>query len=94
MNKDAYLEKFKAKLDEWNAELEILEAKAKGASADAKIRYEEDASTFRKRLHAARERAKEMKAANENAWDDLRQGVEDAWKEVKDALERAKSEFK
>jgi uncharacterized protein YukE len=39
--RDAYVEKLKAQLDEWDAELDKLDATAVKAEGDAKIRYEE-----------------------------------------------------
>jgi len=37
--RDAYVQKLKAKLNEWNAEIDVLAAKADQAGADAKIAY-------------------------------------------------------
>lgn len=44
--KDAYVEKMKAKLDEWNAEIDKLQAKAKQAEADAEIQYNDEISAL------------------------------------------------
>ena len=38
--RDAYVEKLKAQLDEWDAELDKLDAKALKSKAVAKIKYE------------------------------------------------------
>ncbi len=38
--KDAYVEKTKAQIDEWNAEIDKLQAVMRKADADAKIKYE------------------------------------------------------
>ena len=38
--RDAYVEKMKAKLDEWNAELDRLSAKMSAAEADANLEYQ------------------------------------------------------
>jgi phage terminase small subunit len=94
MNKEAYLEKFKAQLDEWKADLDSLEAKSRGASADAKIRYDKEASSIRDKMEDARKKASEIQEANEDAWDHLRQGAEDAWDKVKNAMADAKAAFK
>ena len=47
--RDAYVEKMKAKLDEWNAEIDRLEAKARGAEADARLRYNKQIESLRTR---------------------------------------------
>ena len=36
-DKEAYLQKLQAKLDEWEADIQVLKAKASGANADAQI---------------------------------------------------------
>jgi SMC interacting uncharacterized protein involved in chromosome segregation len=47
-DRDAYVQKMKAKLDEWNAELEKLSAKADVAEANAKLKYNEQIKMLRK----------------------------------------------
>ena len=37
--RDAYVQKLKAKMDEWNAEIDKLAAKADQADAETKIKY-------------------------------------------------------
>jgi hypothetical protein len=46
-NRDAYVRKLKAKLDEWNAEIDKLQAKAELAEAEAKIEYEKQLADLR-----------------------------------------------
>jgi predicted nucleic acid-binding Zn-ribbon protein len=94
MKREAYLDKFKAQLDGWNADIDHLEAKVREASADAKIKYERQISSIRERMSEARGKAAEIQNANENAWEDLRQGAEDAWNRLKHAMEDAKANLK
>lgn len=37
--RDAYVQKMKAKLDEWNSEIDRIEAKVDQAEAESKIEY-------------------------------------------------------
>ena len=39
INKEAYIQKLHAKIDEWNADIDTLKAKADQVEADAKIEY-------------------------------------------------------
>jgi len=94
MKREVYLEKFKAQLDEWNADLERLEAKGRKANADAKLKYDKEISSIRERMSEARKKAAEIQNANESAWEDLRQGAEDAWNRLKEAVQQAKAEVK
>ena len=40
MDRDAYVEKTKAKLDEWNSQIDKLQAQAKAAETENKANYE------------------------------------------------------
>ncbi len=94
MNKDAYLEKLKAQLDEWNADLDKLDAKVRGATADAKIKYEKRMASIRERRDEATRKMAEIESAGENAWEQLKEGADDAWSRLKKAVKEAKSQFK
>ena len=93
MNKEAYVEKLKAQLDEWNADLERMEAQARGAKADLKIKYDQQLTGLRQRQSEAKQKLEEVKAANNEAWEQLKQGTEDAWNRLKEAVTSAKSQF-
>lgn len=90
--RDAYIEKMKAKIDEWSADIDKFEAKARGAKADVKIKYEEQLAAMRGEREKARAKLRELQDASEDAWERLRQGAESAWtsmaKAFKDAAER------
>ncbi|QIT54715.1 hypothetical protein HC341_05470 [Aquisalimonas sp. 2447] len=92
--RDEYLEKFKAQLDQWNAELARLEAKAQEAQADARLRYEAEIEELRQRREEARERMKEMERAGEDVWDDFRKRAEKAWNELDEGFRKAWSNFR
>jgi hypothetical protein len=50
----ANVEKLKAKLDEWNAEIDKLEARARAQGADAKASYDKALSDLRDRQAEAK----------------------------------------
>ena len=55
MNKkrDAYVQKLKAQLDEWNADINKLEAKADQAEVRARIEYHKRIADLRARIPSA-----------------------------------------
>ena len=93
-NRDAYVEKYKAKLDEWNAEIAKLEAKAEQAGADAKVQYQQEVDKLNARLKEARKNMEEIQAANEAAFKDLKSGAEKMWKSFEDSIQKAWSRYK
>lgn len=93
-NKDAYEQKLQAKLDEWQADLDKLKAKAKGAEADARIEYQEEIDRLESQRNEARQKLAELREASDDAWEDLKDGVERAWDSVSESFKSARSRFK
>ena len=93
-SRDEYLQKFKTKLDEWNADIDKLEAKARDAQADAQGQYHEQLESLRETRDDALKRYNEMQNATVDAWDAMAQGAEKAWQSWLDAFADARSKFK
>lgn len=91
--KQAYVEKVQARLNEWDAEIEKLKARAEGAEADAKIEYHEQIETLREEQREAQAKLDELRAAGDNAWEDMKAGVQQAWDSLEHAAEKARSRF-
>jgi len=89
-NKSAYVEKLKARIAEWDAEIDRLQAKAAEASADARIRFDHAIDDLKRHRTAAATKAKEVHEASDDAWDDLKDGFEAAMKNLSDAFKTAK----
>jgi hypothetical protein len=92
--KAAYQKKLAAQLREWEANLEILQAKAAQASADVRIGYENEIKRFQARQTAAQRTMTELGEKSGEAWEDLRQGAEHAWAEMGKSMERMTARFK
>ncbi len=92
-DRDAYVEKLKARLDEWNAEMSRLEAKAREARADAKIDYQRALADMAQQRERLREQLDDMRSSGEAAWQELRRGAESAMDEMTRAWEKARRHF-
>lgn len=92
-SRDEYLEKFKANLDDWNAEIDKLEGKAREAQADAKAQYDKQLETMREMRDDAQKKFIEMQSATAEAWDAMAKGTEKAWQAWVGAFEDARSKF-
>ncbi len=88
-----YMEKFKARLDEWNAEIDKLESKAHEAQANAKAQYEKQLVAMREMRDDAQTKFSEMQKATDEAWDVMLRGTEKAWQTWASAFEKARSKF-
>lgn len=91
--KEAYEKKLQAQLDEWNAEIDKLKAKADSAEADAQLEYYKQIEDLREQQLAARAKLSELRQSGEDAWEDLKAGIDSAWKSLGDAVRSAASRF-
>ncbi len=76
MRRDEYLEKLKAQLDQWNAEVTKWETKAKSAQAGMAEEYRKQLDTLRGRREEAVHQMKLLQNASADAWTDLMRGME------------------
>jgi hypothetical protein len=82
MNRDEYVAKLKAQIDDWNAQA----AKWEAHSAQQLEQY-------RARRDAAMGELKRLQGASTDAWKDMMQGADAALKSMREAFERARREF-
>ena len=91
--RDAYVQKLKAQLDEWNADIDKLAAKAAHAEAKAKIEYQDQLDALRAKRDDVRKKLSAIQQAGEGAWEDLKEGLENSWEVLKMSFNKAKTEF-
>jgi chromosome segregation ATPase len=87
--RDEFIETLKSKIDEWNAEITRLEAKAQKAGAEAKERYAEQINEMRKFRDDAEARLNEIMGASHDTWEKRRGELEQAWHDIRDGFSRA-----
>jgi DNA repair exonuclease SbcCD ATPase subunit len=88
-DKTAYRQKLEARLDQWRAEIDKLQAKAEEAGADARIEYEKQVKDLRRKQEEAREMLGELDEAGEQAWKDLRSAIDKIWNDLGGAVNKA-----
>jgi len=98
MTKDEFVRTMHTRLDKWNAEIDTLSAKADKAAHQAEVEaqaeYHKQLEALRSKRDAARIKLNELESAGENAWHDLKAGVELAWESVSEAVRSATARFK
>ena len=92
-DKNEYIQRMQATLEQWNAEIDVLSAKADVAEAEARARYLAQIESLRNKRSDAGRRLDELKSAGEGAWHDMKAGVESAWSALAEAVDAAKSRF-
>ena len=93
IDRDAVLEKLKEQLDElnrvWQGERGRLEELARKAGAEAAVRFEDELEELKTLRSHLREKIVDLEVAGENAWEEVREGVDAAWTELREALGKA-----
>ena len=91
-DRDTYIQKLKAKIDDWNGEIAQVEKRLEGASEHAKIEAEEKLAELRRYRDDAQARLKELEQETGDAWDKVRERTDAAWESIQrgftEALDR------
>jgi chromosome segregation ATPase len=70
--RDEYVATMKRQLDEWNAEMDALEAKAQEAQEAAKLKFQEQLSALRTQRLAGEKKLEAVQTATEDSWERLK----------------------
>jgi len=92
--KQVYQEKLQAQLDEFNAQIELLKAKAEKTESSTKLSYLETVDELKLKRDLAKSKLQELRNSSDDAWEDLKEGIENAWADVSSSIESAISRFK
>lgn len=87
-----HLEKIKAQVRDCASEVNRLAAKASRASGETRAVYEEEVGDLQRQCDILTHKLEDVQWSEE-AWDDVKHGVEAATKSLKSAVEKAKSRF-
>jgi hypothetical protein len=92
--KEAYKQKIEAELELARAKLAEFKAQAKSSAADARIKHAKQVDDLEKKFDATKAKLNELGEASDDAWDQLKDGVESAWGALRVAIRNAAAKFK
>lgn len=92
--RDAFVQMLKSKIDEWNAEIDRLSARAEQAEAKAKMEYHDELQELKEYRDDARKKLDKLQRAGEGAWEDFKAGAEMAFEAMSQAIQSARQRFK
>ena len=93
-NKEAYVQKLHAKIDEWNADIDNLKAKADQLEADSKIEYQKQIEVLKSKRDEIEKTVSELSRSGEQAWEDLKTGIDLARDAMSEAIKSATSRLR
>ena len=94
VNREDYLAKMKAQLEQWNDQVATWDSTAHRARHGAKTRLKKEIGILRSRLDDAMFRLELAQGASAEAWQDIKRGAEEARKNMEQSLEKARTHFK
>ena len=89
-NIDAYKNKAKAQLSEWNADFDRFRAKAAEASADVRSEIERELSELGETRDAALRKLDQLGDASADQMADAKAEVDKVWADMKSGLDKVK----
>jgi len=92
--KEAYKQKVEAELELAQAKLAEFKAQAKSSAADARIKHAKQVDELEQKVDTTRAKLKELGEASDDAWEQLKVGVEAAWGALSAAIRNAAANFK
>lgn len=93
-SKDEYIRKMHVKLDELNAEIDLLTTKAGEVAADVKQDIHKQIEMLKANQAIARQKMEELQHAGGSALEDMKSGIDLAWSAIGEAIDSARSRFK
>jgi hypothetical protein len=91
---DAERQKLEARLAQWKADIDRLEAQAREAEADMRIRYLKEVESLRAQQREMQGKLDQLREAGEKASQDMLDGAEQAWRAFGESVRTALSRFR
>lgn len=91
---NAYKQKREAQLNEWSAQLKLMEAKLENVGADMRVKRAEQIQALREQQHSASEKMQELGKASGEAWEQVKTTADKIWDDLKSGMADAHSKFK
>ena len=85
----ATIDKMETQLNEWGAEIKILEAKIENAGSGIKLQRARELNDLRIKQRAAAEKLKEMKNATDEGWEQVKGMADKIWDDLKTGITNA-----
>jgi uncharacterized coiled-coil DUF342 family protein len=93
-DKEAYVQKLHAKIDEWNADIDKLRAKADHLEADSRIEYQKQIEALKNKRNEIENKLADLSRSGEGALEDLKTGIDLAWEAMNEAVKSATARFR
>ena len=95
VKKIEYIRKMNSKLDQWSSDIYNLSVKADQTKAPARrTEYNRQIDELRNKRVFARKQLHTLEKASEDAWEDMKSGIEETWSSLEYSVNLVKSGFR
>ena len=94
MNREYYIKKLEDQLGEWQKDLQELRVKIDQADDELREEYKEQLEQLRKKREEMRLKLEGLRDTGEDAWEDVKAGVELSWEVLSESFKDAIKKFK
>ena len=92
--KESYQQKIQEQLDEWRADIDRLKEMAKNATAETKLKYQENIDRLELKMEEGRSKLKDLKESGADAWEAVKEGADSIWDTMKATFAEVKERLK
>ena len=83
----------KAELDELEAKITLMKAKADKATAETRIRYERQVEELRRKYDQSKKRLNEFIESSQVGWEEIQSGVDKAMQDLRTSVNSAANQI-
>ena len=92
--KDKYVRKTRAEIDELGARIDRLGIEARTARDELKAKLDKDIAALDRKRDTAERKLADLQSANASAWTHLKAGMDNALEDLKQSFAKARKDFK
>ncbi len=92
--KENYRHKFESQLDEWRADIDRLREKARYATAETKLKYQESIDKLELRMDEGKSKLKDLRESGGEAWEVVKDGADSIWDTMKATFAEVKEKLR
>lgn len=91
--RDSYIGKAQAELDQWGAKIQKLQSQSEQAGEKSRVAIDKQLHSLDGRFQEAQKRLEALKVSTEKEWDKIRPGVDHALAQVRHSYRRTQAYF-
>ena len=92
--KENYQQKIENQLNEWRADIDRLKEKAKYATAETKLKYQDNIDRLELRMDEGKSRLRELRESSGEAWEAVKVGADSIWDTMKATFAEVKEKLR